>query len=163
MRQVILVKHLPRSLIQLSLQITSLPRSGEVDIRLPGKRSLPALLTASGVAALAAGIPMSTMLVTAMIEHDPRTKPVKAAPRGKVRNYSHIFAFSGEQDIMLVEAEGDFDLQSLISSEQTAREICFPAVSSEEIVMGDDETEYRPAQGTLADIQKALQTQLPVT
>lgn len=163
LRQIILVKQLPRSLLQLCLQITSMPRQGEVAARPPGTGTLAALLLASSMAMLAASIPMSTILAVATIEGEGQRTSTRAPSHGRLIAFSHTFAFSNQQELIFTNAEGEFAIGTLIDSEKQARSVCFATLAVQGDASPDADMTDVPSTGMLGLIEETLRRQLPVS
>ncbi|KAF4554879.1 Exosome complex component RRP46-like protein [Elsinoe fawcettii] len=148
LRHIILTHLHPRTLIQITLQILSVPGT-ESDLR-PSSHVhlLPSLLNAASLGLLHASIPLSTTLTSAMVSLpssttdnailDPSPAQIKAA------NSTHVFAFSAKGEALLVESEGSFSIEEWQRAEEVARGACLGLVSEgeegeEDVEMDDGE------------------------
>ncbi|OJD30611.1 exosome complex subunit rrp46 [Diplodia corticola] len=128
LRHVILVRNHPRTLIQVTLQVLTVPEGDAADDR---SRSsilsiLPALLQASVLALVSASIPLSTTfsatLLAASSTNDIITNPsVKDLAQA---SSLHVFAFAPKGDLLLAESEGKFDLRTWDALHDAAARIC---------------------------------------
>ncbi|PNS16631.1 Exosome complex component RRP46 [Sphaceloma murrayae] len=138
-RHIILAHLHPRTLIQITLQILSLPED-ESDLRSSAHiHLLPALLNTASLALLHASIPLSTTLssTTIAVPHSasdkPHSAPVLDPSPSQVRQAKsvHVFAFSSSGEILLAESEGTFDVDEWEGVEVRAREACLGAGAEE--------------------------------
>ena len=86
---------------------------------------LPALLQASVLALLSTSIPLSMTLTAALVAVDARRlKLDPTAEELKVASSIHVFAFSSHGDLLVVESEGEFDIEIWEEAYQKARLAC---------------------------------------
>ncbi|KAG8626580.1 hypothetical protein KVT40_005525 [Elsinoe batatas] len=147
LRHIILTHLHPRTLIQITLQILSLPET-ESDLR-PSSHIhlLPPLLNTTSLALLHASIPLSTTLTSTIIAlpspspDDPSalsttcgTAPIlDPTPAQIIQAKSvHAFAFSSKGEVLLAESEGGFGVGEWESAEETARGACLAMFERQE-------------------------------
>lgn len=130
LRHVILVSAHPRTLIHFVLQIVTSPEDSSVASSLPQAASnlpvLPALLHASILALLSTSIPLSMTLTATLVAvsskgtliHDPSVQQVKLA------SSVHVLAFSSHGNLLVVESEGDFTIDTWERVHQKVKLIC---------------------------------------
>lgn len=127
-KDVILVRLWPRTAVQITLQI--LKNSGnegqeKTDSYLT---ILPALLNATCLALLDAGVPMRCIFASTILHLDSRGN-VDIAPDAKTlasADSLHVFAYSSKGELLLAESEGTagFSLSQWASLETAAKDIC---------------------------------------
>lgn len=161
MRQTILMHQFPRSLFQLSLQIISLPRDGDVAIKLPSTSALPALVLASSLATLTAGIPMSTLLCPVLIVQDHRESEHRPRKAHSSVQGSHTFVFSGRRELVLLESHGSRNVDQLVAAEQEGLDICFSRHLSSSPSIDMEQTSTSDHMGIYGYILETIQSQLP--
>ena len=86
---------------------------------------LPALLQAAVLALLSTSIPLSMTLTAALVAVDARR--LKLDPTAEELNVAssiHVFAFSSHGDLLVVESEGEFDIEIWEEAYQKARLAC---------------------------------------
>ncbi|OAL05369.1 hypothetical protein IQ06DRAFT_67949 [Phaeosphaeriaceae sp. SRC1lsM3a] len=129
LRSIILVRMIPRTLVQITLQVRSLPEEEAhmgIDSSLP---LLPHLLHTSLLALLSASIPLSTTLTSVLIALPSASSPLLAptAPellRAKPIKSVHVFAFSGDRRLLLNESDGKFSVEEWDEACEMAEEVC---------------------------------------
>ncbi|KAK8189369.1 ribosomal protein S5 domain 2-type protein [Phyllosticta capitalensis] len=128
LRQVILVRNHPRTLIQVTLQVLQVPEGDAADDK---SRSsilsvLPALLEASILALVSASIPLNTTFSSAIIAATPDGQLVTSPSVKQLASASstHVFAFSARGDLLVSESEGAFDMDTWDKAHDTAETIC---------------------------------------
>lgn len=86
---------------------------------------LPALLQASILALLSTSIPLSMTLTAALVAVDARRLTLDpTAEELKVASSIHVFAFSSHGDLLVVESEGEFGIETWEEAYQKARLAC---------------------------------------
>ncbi|KAJ9637818.1 exosome non-catalytic core subunit rrp46 [Coniosporium tulheliwenetii] len=117
LRNIILTHDYPRTLIQLTLQILSVPATHST---LPSSSSLPilpALINTAYATLLAGSIRLSTTL-TAVLVAVPKSELEAVAQKGS----SHVFAFDGRGEAVLVHSEGKkFEIEEWEQACEAAR------------------------------------------
>ncbi|KAI9830129.1 MAG: hypothetical protein M1819_005806 [Sarea resinae] len=117
LRHLILVQNHPRTLIQITLQITGAPEYDAAATKAlqasSGLSMLPALLQAATLALLSASIPLAMTLTSALVAvspsgdviHDPDPRQLEKA------SSIHVLGFSSHGELLVAESEGTFSLQ----------------------------------------------------
>ncbi|KAF6221305.1 hypothetical protein HO133_002160 [Letharia lupina] len=143
LRRVILVSAHPRSLIQFTLQIVTSPEDGSVTGNLPQAASnlpvLPALLQASILALISTSIPLSMTLTATLVAVNSKDTliPDPSVQQIKLASSIHVLAFSSHGELLVVESEGDFTMDTWEEVYQKAKLICH----GEEEYKGENESE----------------------
>ncbi|PVH97540.1 hypothetical protein DM02DRAFT_616490 [Periconia macrospinosa] len=130
LRSIILTSSIPRTLVQITLQVRSLPEE-EADCGIDSSLAiLPHLLHTSLLALLSASIPLSTVLTAALVAIPSVSSSPLISPtanqllRAKPIRSAHVFAFSGEGKLLLNESDGVFSLQEWDEAAEAAEEVC---------------------------------------
>lgn len=131
MRSVILTQSIPRTLVQITLQVRSLPEEDAVTGVNTSLTILPHLLHTALLALLSSSIPLRTT-VTAALVAIPAAK--SAAPilsptakdmlRSKPIKSAHVFAFDGDRKMLLNESDGEFSYEEWDEACEMAEEAC---------------------------------------
>ncbi|KAK8181064.1 ribosomal protein S5 domain 2-type protein [Phyllosticta citribraziliensis] len=128
LRQVILVRNHPRTLIQVTLQVLQVPEGDASDDK---SRSsilsiLPALLQASILALVSASIPLNTTFSSAIVAITPEGQTVTSRSVKQLTSASstHVLAFSARGDLLVSESEGAFDMDAWDNAHDVAKRIC---------------------------------------
>ncbi|KAK7718248.1 exosome non-catalytic core subunit rrp46 [Botryosphaeria dothidea] len=132
LRHVILVRNHPRTLIQVTLQVLSVPEGDSADDR---SRSsiliiLPSLLQASVLALVSASIPLSTTLSSTLLAVSSVNSTILTTPSVKdlaSASSVHVFAFTPKGELLVAESEGKFGLDTWDKLHDTAAQICCAA------------------------------------
>ncbi|KAF2809050.1 uncharacterized protein BDZ99DRAFT_477528 [Mytilinidion resinicola] len=143
LQHIILTRAHPRTLIQLTLQITSLPDEESAGdgsaLSYSSLPLLPPLLTTALLALLSASIPLSTTLAAALVAISATGK-IKCAPTaaemvraGPGVSSLHVFAFSAGRALVLAESEGDFEFGAWEEACAVAEEACCERVAGMEV------------------------------
>ncbi|KAI9697768.1 MAG: exosome non-catalytic core subunit rrp46 [Candelina mexicana] len=146
LRHIILIQNHPRTLIQLTLQVASVPENDSITAKLAQSSStlpiLPALLQTSMLTILSASIALSLTLSSALVAVTRDNDiVVNASPNELQQSISiHVLAFSSKGDLLLVESEGDFDLEIWEAIYDTAFKHCrgSKAESPDDMVDAED-------------------------
>ncbi|KAJ9658544.1 exosome non-catalytic core subunit rrp46 [Coniosporium apollinis] len=139
LRHIILTHDYPRTLIQLTLQILSVPATHST---LPSSSSLPilpALINTAYATLLAGSIRLSTTLTAVLVavpkrsgkgeekimvvDPDPEeggSELEAVAQKGSL----HVFAFDGRGEAVLVHSEGKFEIEEWEQACEAARGVC---------------------------------------
>ncbi|KAF2088031.1 hypothetical protein K490DRAFT_65311 [Saccharata proteae CBS 121410] len=143
LRHCILVRQFPRTLVQVTLQVLSLPE-GDV----AGDRSsastlsiLPSLLNASMLALLSASIPLSTTFAATILAVTPENRIIQS-PSVKVlaqASSAHVFAFTASGELLVAQSEGAFEMEVWEKAHDAAKIIC--AVEMDDGMEVDDAQE----------------------
>ncbi|OCL12836.1 hypothetical protein AOQ84DRAFT_436733 [Glonium stellatum] len=133
LRHLILVRSYPRTLIQVTLQVRSLPEEESAGIGSVLTNSsltlLPHLLNTAFLALLSASIPLSTTLTSAFVVitssgkllYSPSSTDILRAQ--SIRSI-HVFAFSAQRSLLLSEGEGEFDVEEWEDACDLAEDRC---------------------------------------
>jgi exosome complex component RRP46 len=151
LRQIILIHNFPRTLIQVTLQITSTPenenagsklvqaasvyacKTGQVDEVLiqsiQNLPILPALLQTSILALLSASMPLSMTLTSALLAltSDGTAKRIIRNPtliQSQVADSLHVLAFTSQGDLLVAESEGSFTIGDWDEIYEAGKAIC---------------------------------------
>ncbi|KAF2260163.1 hypothetical protein CC78DRAFT_523713 [Lojkania enalia] len=131
LRSIILTRSIPRTLVQITLQIRSLPEEDSVLGVNTSLTLLPHLLNTSLLALLSASIPLSTILTSVLIAIPssknaiPLLSPTaKDLLRAKPLRSLHVFAFSGDRKLLLNESYGSFGYEEWDDACEMAEEVC---------------------------------------
>lgn len=180
LRKVILVDAHPRTLVQVTLQLVATPREedvlgglaqadsvGLVLLRervslglipmLQNLSILPALLQASMLALLSTSIPLSMTLTATFIAVDFSGKLVQDPSAQQLREAEsvHALAFSSHGDLLVVESEGEFDMDVWEAVVHKAAQICRgdekDGAEDEDENMNIDSEERRTLEDALRD------------
>ncbi|KAF2873607.1 hypothetical protein BDV95DRAFT_627485 [Massariosphaeria phaeospora] len=133
LRSIILTRSIPRTLVQITLQIRSLPEEAASTGVNPSIAILPHLLHTSLLALLSASIPLSTILTSVLVaipaaHTQPSTPLLSPTANDLVRAKSiksvHVFAFSGDKKLLLNESDGVFSYEEWEEACEMAEEAC---------------------------------------
>ncbi|KAF2137493.1 uncharacterized protein K452DRAFT_301889 [Aplosporella prunicola CBS 121167] len=161
LRHIVLVRNFPRTLIQLTLQVLSMPegdpgaeRSASSSISL-----LPALLNSSVLTLLSANIPLRSTFTAVLLCVSPDASII-ASPNPKqlaAASSTHVFAFSGARDLLLAESEGACDMDTWNALHDTAQRLCCNVETAE----GETGMEVDvPADNLLARVKEAVRQKI---
>ncbi|KAK7533529.1 ribosomal protein S5 domain 2-type protein [Phyllosticta citricarpa] len=133
LRQVILVRNHPRTLIQVTLQVLQVPEGDASDDRSRSSNLsiLPALLEASILALVSASIPLNTTFSSAIVVITPEGQFVTSPSVKQLTSASstHVLAFSARGDLLVSESEGAFDMGAWDRAHDTAKRACTAATA----------------------------------
>lgn len=127
------MRQIPRSLVQITLQIHSLPDADASSGVNSSLSLLPHLLHTAFLALLSASIPLSTTLTAALVAFPAsrsKTSTPLVAPsadelrRAKPMRSVHVFAFAGDGRMLLNESEGAFGYEEWEEACEMAEEVC---------------------------------------
>ncbi|KAK9425091.1 hypothetical protein SUNI508_03231 [Seiridium unicorne] len=147
LRQIILINNFPRTLIQITLQVTVAPENEYVNTKVAQASTnlpiLPALVQTAMLALLSAAIPLTATLTSAVIgivteDGINRTVVDPTAREIELSKSLHVFSFTSNDDVILSESEGEFSLKEWNDVLNFARRQCCPPPRSEDIDMSDD-------------------------
>ncbi|KAI9842896.1 MAG: exosome non-catalytic core subunit rrp46 [Sclerophora amabilis] len=130
LRHVVLTQNHPRTLIQVTLQITTTPENDSASSQLAQGNSnlpiLPCLLQASVFALLSASIPLSTTFTSTILVADPTGKVIMSPSAHDLDQATsrHVLAFSPKGDLLVAESEGNFSLGTWEDVFDCGRAIC---------------------------------------
>ncbi|KAF2826031.1 hypothetical protein CC86DRAFT_394801 [Ophiobolus disseminans] len=129
LRSIILTRMMPRTLVQITLQVRSLPEEDEATGVNSTLTILPHLLHTSLLALLSASIPLLTTLTSLLIAVPTSSAPIisptstellRAGPLQAV----HVFAFAGDRRLLLNESDGAFSYDEWEEACEMAEEVC---------------------------------------
>ncbi|KAI1208858.1 uncharacterized protein F4807DRAFT_136192 [Annulohypoxylon truncatum] len=148
LRQIILVNNFPRTLIQVILQVTTVPENEYVNTKVVQASSnlpiLPVLLQTAVLALLSAALPLTATLTStslAIIADGPSKKVViNPSPREiQTAESFHVFSFTSHDELILVESEGNFTIKEWDDAFVAAqRQCCQPAAAGDGDILMDD-------------------------
>ncbi|RFU24105.1 hypothetical protein B7463_g12234, partial [Scytalidium lignicola] len=133
LRQVILIHNFPRTLIQLTLQITSIPKIDNVtsklvqaDLNLP---ILPALLQTAILTLLSASMPLATTFTSVILALNSSEKSATIVPNPSVQDIQsassiHVLAFTAQGALLLAESEGSFSIDDWNEVYEQGKKLC---------------------------------------
>ncbi|KAF2438566.1 hypothetical protein P171DRAFT_423851, partial [Karstenula rhodostoma CBS 690.94] len=134
LRSIILTPSIPRTLVQITLQVRSLPDEDSSTGVNPSLTLLPHLLHTALLALLSASIPLSTTLTAVLIALPATNTPTASTQllsptaiellRAKPIRSAHVFAFSGEGKMLLNESDGTFSYEEWDEAAEAAEEVC---------------------------------------
>ncbi|KIW03886.1 uncharacterized protein PV09_05179 [Verruconis gallopava] len=126
LKSVVLTKNFPRTLIQITVQMINTP--DQTSMRIPGLSStsylpgLPVLLQASLLALISGAIPLETTY---------------AAIAKRLSASYHVFVFSGENQLLLAESEGDFSFKDWQCISEEAKHECITMIQAMRSSLGE--------------------------
>ncbi|KAH6648500.1 hypothetical protein BKA67DRAFT_661467 [Truncatella angustata] len=148
LRQIILISNFPRTLIQITLQVTVAPENEYVNTKVAQSSTnlsiLPALIQTAILALLSATIPLTATLTSAVLAFvmDEGANKIVVNPSAREIELSrslHAFAFTSYDDLVLTESEGEFTLKEWKDALESARgQCCRPPQSNDDIDMNDE-------------------------
>ncbi|KAF1957813.1 hypothetical protein CC80DRAFT_442748 [Byssothecium circinans] len=129
LRSIILTRSIPRTLVQITLQVRSLPEEESSCGVSSTLTILPHLLHTALLALLSASIPLSTVLTSTLIAIPENSLPITSPTatelfHAKPIRSVHVFAFSGHGSMLLNESDGKFSFEEWDEAAETAEEIC---------------------------------------
>ncbi|KAF3048579.1 exosome non-catalytic core subunit rrp46 [Didymella keratinophila] len=146
LRSIILTRLIPRTLVQITLQVRSLPdedTSAGVNTSLT---LLPHLLHTAFLSLLSASIPLSTTLTSVLVAY-PSSTTKSTTPlltptanellRAKPIRSTHVFAFSGDKRLLLNESDGKFSYEEWEEACEMAEEVCCKEENQGGVSLGD--------------------------
>ncbi|KAF7853895.1 hypothetical protein EAF04_010561 [Stromatinia cepivora] len=167
LRQIILIHNFPRTLIQITLQITSTPENDTTWSKLVQASSnlplLPALLQTSVLTLLSASIPLSMTMTSALlalkntetgttITENPT--PLECQDAASI----HVLAFTSHGELLVAESEGSFDMDEWEEIYEHAKGLCCKGhVSAEDDIMHEDELENEAASSLMMFVKSTVQ------
>ncbi|KAL6715654.1 exosome non-catalytic core subunit rrp46 [Lecanora helva] len=157
LRHVIIVSAHPRTLIQITLQVITSPGDGDASGSIPQAYSnlpvLPALLQCCTLALLSTSIPLSMTLTSALlaVQPDGEISDSPSSVQLKTASSIHVFAFSSNGDLLIVESEGDFDTEIWEDVYDKASQLCHGSESSD-----SDSEDIDMDRGTRAKLEDVL-------
>ncbi|ORX91393.1 hypothetical protein BCR34DRAFT_620633 [Clohesyomyces aquaticus] len=158
LRSIILTRSIPRTLVQITLQVTSLPEEEAASGVDSACTLLPHLLHTALLALLSASIPLSTALTSVVIAV-PASASSKAGTtmlsptakellRAKPIRATHVFAFSGNRKLLLSQSMGVFAYDEWGEACEMAEDVCCRDEGG--VGLGED-MEVKGGQGNLEE------------
>ncbi|KAJ4372811.1 exosome non-catalytic core subunit rrp46 [Didymella sp. IMI 355093] len=146
LRSVILTRLIPRTLVQITLQVRSLPEEDSSAGVNTSLTLLPHLLHTAFLSLLSASIPLSTTLTSVLVAY-PSSTTKSSTPlltptanellRAKPIRSTHVFAFSGNRRLLLNESDGKFSYEEWEEACEMAEEVCCKEEDQGGISLGD--------------------------
>ncbi|UPX14741.1 exosome non-catalytic core subunit rrp46, variant 2 [Ascochyta rabiei] len=133
LRSIILTRLIPRTLVQVTLQVRSLPEEDTSTGVNTSLTLLPHLLHTALLGLLSASIPLATTLTSVLVAY-PSASTKSSTPllaptanellRAKPVRSIHVFAFSGDRRLLLDESDGRFGYDEWEEASELAEEAC---------------------------------------
>ncbi|TVY39088.1 Exosome complex component, partial [Lachnellula subtilissima] len=149
LRQIILITNFPRTLIQVTLQITSTPENDTAGSKLVQASSnlaiLPALLQTAILTLLSASIPLAvtmTSVLLALNNSNGKSRTTLKAPtivQFQAADSVHVLAFTSQGELLVAESEGIFTLEDWDEVYETAKALCCDETAGEAIMQDEEE------------------------
>ncbi|KAH4212027.1 hypothetical protein HBI24_100740 [Parastagonospora nodorum] len=129
LRSIILTRLIPRTLVQLTLQVRSLPEEDAMTGISSTLTILPHLLHTALLSLLSASIPLSTTLTSVLVALPASSTPLLSPTanellRAKPIKSVHVFAFSGDGRLLLNESDGSFSYEEWEEACEMAEDVC---------------------------------------
>ncbi|KAI9730834.1 MAG: exosome non-catalytic core subunit rrp46 [Cirrosporium novae-zelandiae] len=130
LRSVVLVQNYPRTLIQVTLQITSTPVDDSVIGRGPqGSTGLPllaCLLQTTMLALLSASLAMCTTFTSTLLALTPSGQITENPDAQALKKASsiHVYAFTSKRELLVAQSEGRFEWDTWQLAHDRALQIC---------------------------------------
>ncbi|SLM41014.1 Ribosomal protein S5 domain 2-type fold [Lasallia pustulata] len=158
LRHIILVQNHPRTLIQVTLQVTATPPNDSAFGRLPQAASnlpiLPALLQTTILALLSTSLPLSMTLSSTIVAVTSTKNIIQDPFPQQLRKAAsvHVLAFSSQRDLLVAESEGVFDVDIWERVFEEGKRICVGDESGEDDSDAMDTGNNSGLQGVLRDV-----------
>ncbi|KAK6603449.1 hypothetical protein ACHAQE_007492 [Botrytis cinerea] len=168
LRQIILIHNFPRTLIQITLQITSTPENDTAWSKLVQASSnlplLPALLQTSVLTLLSASIPLSMTLTSVLLALKNKETgttiienptPLDCQDAASV----HVLAFTSHGELLVAESEGSFDLDEWEEVYEHGKSLCCKGhgLAAEDDIMHEDGLENEAPSSMMMFVKSAVQ------
>ncbi|KAF2112915.1 hypothetical protein BDV96DRAFT_579364 [Lophiotrema nucula] len=130
LRSIILTRSIPRTLLQITLQVRSLPEEDASTGVSTSLTLLPHLLNTALLSLLSASIPLSTIVTSVLLAIPANTSTPVCSPdpkellRAKPIRSIHVFAFSGDRRLLLNESDGTFSYDEWEEACELAEDVC---------------------------------------
>lgn len=187
LRQIILIHNFPRTLIQITLQITSTPENDTAwsklvqasSVCLPHSCScsifdlltitqnlplLPALLQTSVLTLLSASIPLSmtlTSVLLALKNKETGTTIIENPTPLDCQDAAsvHVLAFTSHGELLVAESEGSFDLDEWEELYEHGKSLCCKGhgLAAEDDIMHEDGLENEAPSSMMMFVKSAVQ------
>ncbi|KAM0329783.1 hypothetical protein ACHAQA_003947 [Verticillium albo-atrum] len=148
LQQLICIKKFPRSVFQVTLQVTQTPADDYVNSKLNQAQqnliALPALLHAAMLALLSGAVPLegvATAVVVAVPQEDAARKVVSDPSRREASEAKslHVFGYTARGDLLLAESEGNFTASEWDAAAALGQKVCCGQLQGTEEDEGEDE------------------------
>ncbi|KHJ32069.1 putative exosome complex subunit rrp46 [Erysiphe necator] len=162
LRQIILIYEFPRTLIQVTLQISTTPENDD-DFKPKGARAgsnlfiLPALLQTATMALISASIPLSLTINSTCIARLTSPGSPKSVfqrnptiAQANMVESLHVMAFTSNGELLLAESEGVFSMTDWNQIYELGRETCCKVNPNGKV------------EGVVENIKTSLQSQISV-
>ncbi|KAF2627269.1 hypothetical protein BU25DRAFT_368115 [Macroventuria anomochaeta] len=146
LRSIILTRLIPRTLVQITLQVRSLPEEDTSTGVNTSLTLLPHLLHTAFLSLLSASIPLCTTLTSVLVAY-PSSTTKSSTPllsptanellRAKPIRSTHVFAFSGDRRLLLNESDGKFSYEEWETACEMAEEVCCKEEDQGGVSLGD--------------------------
>ncbi|KAI9680313.1 MAG: hypothetical protein M1829_001199 [Trizodia sp. TS-e1964] len=161
LRHMIIKQNHPRSLIQVSLQVCSMPDMSSPDVANPQFSSnvlvLPALIQAAMLGLLSAAIPLSTTATATIVAADKSGNLVQDPSPDAIRKAVsvHVMAFNSEEKLILSESKGAFGYGEWSTAFELCKRTC--CETSKDVDMDTGEVQTYSLQAYLRhELQKQI-------
>ncbi|KAF2279976.1 uncharacterized protein EI97DRAFT_491536 [Westerdykella ornata] len=131
LRTIILTRHIPRTLVQITLQVRSLPSEHAICGVDASLSLLPHLIHTALLALLSSSMPLRTTVTAALVvlpagrDAAPMLQPTaRDVMLAKPIQSAHVFAFSGNGKVLLNESDGSFTYEEWEEACEMAEEVC---------------------------------------
>ncbi|KAF9869438.1 exosome complex subunit Rrp46 [Colletotrichum karsti] len=129
LRQLIPVKNFPRCLIQVTLQVTEMPKNDYVNSKIVQSQSnltlLPALLHSAILGLLSAAVPMKAIATSTTLAVRNGNIVVDPLPSEADQATSlHVLSFTSQDDLLLAESQGVFTMGEWDDVVSTGQRVC---------------------------------------
>ncbi|KAL5120057.1 exosome non-catalytic core subunit rrp46 [Pleosporales sp. CAS-2024a] len=129
LRSIVLTRMLPRTLVQVTLQVRSVPHDDDACGINSTLTVLPHLLHTALLSLLSASIPLSTTLTCVLVALPASATPLLSPTanelhRAKPIQSAHVFAFSGHGRMLLNESDGSFAVEDWEQACDMAQDVC---------------------------------------
>jgi len=141
LRQVILIHKFPRTLIQVTLQITGTPENESSGSTLVQASSnlpiLPTLLQTAVLALLSASIPLTIMMTSVLLALTSNGTSITVVPNPSLLESQgadsvHVLAFTSHGELLVAESEGSFTMSDWDEIYQNGQRLCCDAPEIED-------------------------------
>ncbi|KAI9053517.1 hypothetical protein LZ554_002472 [Drepanopeziza brunnea f. sp. 'monogermtubi'] len=166
LRHIVLIHNFPRTLIQITLQITSTPESDSAGSKLVQASSnlpiLPALLQTATLALLSASMPLSMTLTSVYLALTPEGIISNPTPlQSQSASSNHVLAFTSNGDLLVAESEGSFTLKDWEGVCEAGKAICCDNSGAHgDYAMGDDEKDVSLSVFLKSTLEEKIKTDL---
>ncbi|KAF4631075.1 hypothetical protein G7Y89_g7055 [Cudoniella acicularis] len=143
LRQIILIQNFPRTLIQITLQVTSTPENDTAGSKLVQASSnlaiLPTLLQTAVLTLLSASMPLSMTLTSVLLALSTNGPHRNIVPNPSLTQFQsadsvHVLAFTSHGELLVAESEGKFTLEDWDEVYETGKTLFY----NEQDAINDD-------------------------